>query len=137
MEKHPQQPVTGHEVRDARVRPIVLTGVGLAIGAAIVCVLVYGIFAYLAAHPTSTARSNPLAATAPQFPPAPRLEEHPAVQLQDLRTKEDSVLSSYGWSDKQAGIVRVPVDRAMELMLQRGFPVREEAKSTRREAHKK
>ncbi len=114
-----------------------LSGAGLVIGAAFVCVLVYGIFVYLAAHPTSTAPSNPMSATAPQVPPAARLEEHPAVQFQDLRTKEDSVLLTYGWSDRQAGTVRVPIDRAMELMLQRGFPTRQEATSARREAQKK
>jgi hypothetical protein len=128
MKQPPQHTTPGHEVADARVRPIVLTGVGLAVGAAIVCLIVYGIFRYLTEHPSATAPSNPMAATQPQFPPEPRIEEHPAIEFHDLHAKEDSILSTYGWSDKQAGVVRIPVDRAMELMLQRGFPTRKEAK---------
>jgi hypothetical protein len=59
-----------------------------------------------------------------QFPPAPRVEEHPAVEIQELHAKEDSLLSTYGWTDKMAGVVRIPIDRAIDLELQRGFPVR-------------
>jgi len=36
------------------------------------------------------------------------------------------VLSTYGWTDKNAGVVRIPIDRAMELQLERGFPTRKE-----------
>src|ERR1700676_32586 len=99
----------GHETQDASVRAIVLTGVGLAIGAAIVILIVYGIFRYLADHPITTAPANPMAETDRQmFPPTPRIEEHPAIEVKDLRSQEDRILSTYGWTDKKAGIVRIP-----------------------------
>jgi hypothetical protein len=124
---HAHEPVTGHETRDASVRAVVITLGFLAFGAAIVCGLVYGIFWYLADHPLSVAAPNPLAETEKQqFPPAPRIQEHPAIDLQDLRGQEDKILSTYGWTNKNAGIVRVPIDRAMELQLRRGFPTRKE-----------
>jgi|SRR5580700_3083504 hypothetical protein len=117
-----------HETEDANVRAIVITGVALAIGAAIVFVIVHWIFQYLADHPLTTARPNPMAETdRQQFPPAPRLEEHPAIELKDLHSQEDRILSTYGWTDKTGGVVRIPIDRAMELQLQRGFPTRKEA----------
>jgi len=65
-----------------------------------------------------------MAVTEPQVPPVPRVEEHPQLELQQLRTQEDQTLSTYGWVDKKEGIVRIPIERAMELQLQRGFPVR-------------
>jgi len=37
--------------------------------------------------------------------------------LLDLRAKEDQMLNSYGIADKAAGTVRLPVSRAMELVL--------------------
>jgi hypothetical protein len=118
----------GHETEDANVRAVVLTGAALAIGTAIVILIVYGIFRYLADHPITTAPTNPMAETdRQQFPPAPRIEEHPAIEVKDLRSQEDRILSTYGWTDKKAGIVRVPLDRAMELQLQKGFPTRKEA----------
>lgn len=112
----------GHENSDASVRMVVVVLAFLAAGAAVVFFIVFGIFSYLANHPLSTAAPNPMAETATQqFPPAPRLQVHPTIELQDLRSQEDKILSTYGWTNKNAGIVRVPIDRAMDLALQRGF----------------
>jgi hypothetical protein len=122
MQKH----AAGHETRDAGVLPIVLTGAGLAVAVAIVGLLVYGIFQYLGAHPATSIRSNPMSAEDSQIPPAPRIEEHPAIEIQQLHSQEDQILSTYGWADKKAGVVRIPIERAMELQLERGFPTRKE-----------
>lgn len=113
----------GHENSDASVRLVVVVLAFLAGGTACVCFLVYGIFRYLADNPLSTAPPNPMANTSPQqqFPPAPRLQIHASTDLRDLNAQEDQLLSTYGWTDKNAGIVRVPIDRAMDLALERGF----------------
>jgi hypothetical protein len=117
----------GHETDTGDVRAIGLTGVSLAIGIGIVLLLVYGMFQYLKHRPIVITPENPLAETdRQQFPPAPRIEEQPFMELRELRSQEESVLSTYGWMDKKAGIVRIPIDRAIVLQLQRGFPVRRE-----------
>ncbi len=59
-----------------------------------------------------------------QLPPAPRLQTNPRQDLRDLRAQEDAILDSYGWVDKNAGIVRIPIDEAMRLTLERGLPSR-------------
>ena len=69
-----------------------------------------------------------------QFPPTPRIETHPAMEMTDLRSQEDQLLTTYGWTNKNAGIVRIPIDRAMEMELQQGFPTKpagNEAKAKR------
>ena len=38
--------------------------------------------------------------------------------------KEERTLYSYGWVDERAGIVRIPIERAMDLLVQRGLPLR-------------
>lgn len=117
--------VTGHETSDASVRPVVYTMLGLAVGAALAIMLVYGIFWYLADHPLRTAPPNPLAAgEQQQIPPTPRIDAHPAAELKDVQAYENKILDTYGWTDKQQGIVRIPIDRAMELQLQKGFPTK-------------
>jgi hypothetical protein len=58
------------------------------------------------------------------LPPPPRLQVNPAEDLKAYHAEEDAILRSYGWADKSAGVVRIPIERAMELSLQRGFPVR-------------
>src|SRR5579862_6192643 len=116
---------SGHETKDASVLGIVYTGVGLAVGSALVYLIVYGVFQYLAGHPVTTAPSNPMAETDRQeFPQPPRIEEHPAIEIKALRTEEDQILNTYGWTDKKAGVVRIPLNRAIELQLERGFPTR-------------
>lgn len=118
-------PAVGHEESDASVRTVVITLACLAVGAMMVGLLVYGIFWYLADHPLSSPRPNPFAETeAQQMPPQPRIEEHPAIEIQELHSQEDKILTTYGWTDKDKGIVRVPIDRAMELKLQQGFPTK-------------
>jgi hypothetical protein len=54
--------------------------------------------------------------------PAPRLEADAARTLADLRAREDELLNGIGWVDRPAGIVRIPIDRAMTLVLERGLP---------------
>jgi hypothetical protein len=55
--------------------------------------------------------------------PSPQLEEDERGQLNGILLKQDETLYSYGWVDEKAGIVRIPIDRAMDLLVQRGLPV--------------
>ena len=54
-------------------------------------------------------------------PPAPALEIHPRVTLHSLRAREDAVLHSYGWIDRDRHIVRIPIERATQLLAERGL----------------
>jgi hypothetical protein len=58
--------------------------------------------------------------------PAPQLEIDERTQLDSVRLREEQTLASYGYVDQQAGTVRIPIERAMELIAQRGLPARAE-----------
>lgn len=58
--------------------------------------------------------------------PEPRLETNEATEINAFRRKEEEALRSYAWIDKDAGTVRIPIDRAMLLIAERGLPVRSE-----------
>ena len=62
-------------------------------------------------------------------PPEPRLQKDPAMDLQQFRAGEEAVLHSYGWVDPEKGIVRIPVERAMELVAKEGLPSRNDGRS--------
>ena len=62
--------------------------------------------------------------------PSPRLEEDERGQLDGIRTNEDRTLYTYGWLDEKAGTVHIPIERAMDLLVERGLPVRASAGST-------
>ncbi len=64
---------------------------------------------------------SPLA-TLPVAPPAPRLQATPLADYQAHRAREDERLATYGWIDRERGIARIPIDRAMKLLVQRGEP---------------
>ena len=51
--------------------------------------------------------------------PAPRLQTDPHADLAQLRAREQAQLDGYGWVDRGAGTVHIPIDRAMELFVQR------------------
>jgi hypothetical protein len=103
--------------------------IGLILTAIFSAGLVLGIFQYLlhreGGSPASRIESP--AQDARQLPPEPRLEETPATDLKEMRAAEDQVLTNYSWLDKDNGIVRLPIDRAMELIAQRGLPTRKDA----------
>ena len=54
--------------------------------------------------------------------PQPRLERNERVEINDFRLREEQTLNSYGWVDEKAGVVRIPIERAMQLVAQRGLP---------------
>lgn len=55
---------------------------------------------------------------------SPHLQVDPHDDLVALRAREDTELNSYGWVDRSNGIVRLPIERAMDWLLERGLPVR-------------
>ena len=56
--------------------------------------------------------------------PRPLLEDDERNELTNFRTQEDEQLNSYGWVDQKAGLAHIPIERAMQLVAQRGLPVR-------------
>jgi hypothetical protein len=55
-------------------------------------------------------------------PPGPNLQVDPRQQLLDLRADEESILTTYGWIDETHGMTRVPIDRAIDLLVEQGLP---------------
>ena len=66
-------------------------------------------------------------APAAQNPPSSDrsvLEVKPGEDLKTVRAQEDAILKSYAWADPDKGIVRIPIDRAIEIVAARGLPAR-------------
>jgi hypothetical protein len=117
-----------HEESDINVRAILGTGAALIVLAVVIGAVVWALFAFLSNREAQGAMTEfPLASgQAQRLPPEPRLQTDPREDLRALRQSEDNALQSYGWIDKDAGVVRIPIDQAMKLTLERGLPVRAE-----------
>jgi hypothetical protein len=116
----------GHERRDIDARPIVGASVALAVVITLVAIGMRLVFHHYAAREAATSQpANPLAVEAGrQLPPEPRLQTAPIDDIQKLREHERSILDTYGWVDREHGVVRVPIDRAIDLLAERGLPAR-------------
>jgi hypothetical protein len=63
-------------------------------------------------------------ATERELPPSPRLQVQPHLELKDYCAQQEAQVTTYGWVDQRAGVVRIPIDRAMDAQLARGLPSR-------------
>ena len=122
-ERHPQHGEEGYEHADANVRRLYEFGASLAILIIVVmCAMVYT-YDFFAKHESLGPPASPFE-NQRELPPQPRLQPHPATDLKRYCELEQQQLSTYGWMDQQTGVVRVPVDRAMDMVLQKGLPAR-------------
>lgn len=109
----------GYELADIRsARPIWLF---------VVAVFGLLIFAYLlgvvlVSIPGAQVRdaSHAVDVNSPQAPPGPRIEGDPTVDGERIVREATERLESYGWVNQRQGIAHVPIERAMELLLEKG-----------------
>ena len=112
-----------HETRDINTRAVACFGLALVVGAIAIHVMLAGMFHRLDERRPTGAAANRIAIDAPKMqPPEPRLQTDPARDFTKFREREDALLHSYGWVDRAAGVVRIPIERAMDLIAQRGLP---------------
>ena len=126
-DEHGAPPLQGHEERDVHYGNVMTMAV-VVIGLLFFGLLLsWGMYALATRH-TAQPGTTPVTTIVPEsFPPAPRVQTDPHADLLRLRAAEDSVLQSYGWVNRDSGQVRVPIRRAMDLILKKGLPVREGA----------
>ncbi len=119
-----EPPHIDREIDARTVRRFALFVLGL-IGVAIL--LIWGVGSLVkkelpkqdpAPPPLEAARENPL-------PPEPRLQQAPPKDMQEFRAREDAVLKGYAWVDKEKGEAQIPIDRAIDLVVAKGLPVKE------------
>jgi hypothetical protein len=129
LEYGPNPPGAQYEHTDIDVAVGYKFALWLAVSMVISIFIVYGTFWFFDNQERAAnvaAQKYPLAVGQVKAPPAPNLQTQPFRDIYSLRQDEAQKLSSYGWVDKEGGFARIPIDRAMEVMLQRGFPARAE-----------
>lgn len=119
----------GYELRDVNFRPVILAALGLTVVVVLVVLGMWVLYGSLAAREARrTPPANPLAAeNARELPPFPRLQTEPIDDLHRLREAEDRILTTYDWADKKKRVVRIPIKRAMDLLVARGIQPKPEA----------
>lgn len=121
-----------HEHRDINVRAIFGFLITLTVVAFVVQVGLWGMFKYLRGSYTALdPEPNPMLSGQRRPPeadpirdfPQPRLQADAVRDLNKMRQAEDAILHGPPvWLDEQAGVVRIPIEQAMKLTLERGLP---------------
>jgi hypothetical protein len=129
--KHGQE---GFERQDLTAQGVFAFLISLAVGGVLVYFVVWGLYEFMDARQRSQqppqgplvkqVETDTRVVSADEITkfPQPRLERNERVEINDFRLKEEQTLNSYGWVDEKAGVVRIPIDRAMQLIAQRGLP---------------
>jgi len=122
---HPaHRPAAGHELRDLSPGNIALFGAALAAIIGVALLATYALFHfYLVGVTRSQPSPSPLSyGRGPT--PEPRLGVKAGDELAAMRKQESEILNTYGWVDRDRGVVRIPIERAIEMIARRGLPAR-------------
>lgn len=120
-----------HSVRfeptDVSTKPVAYSVLALAVFTVLFTIVAHYSFQALAererlASPTTSPIATQYAA---KQPPEPRLQLDPRLDLVAMRAAHDKILGTLAWVDKDAGLVQVPIERAMEMVLAKGLPARQ------------
>jgi hypothetical protein len=115
-------PGSSYEHTDANVWLIVKFMIWLAVSAVVIYFGLGLMFQLLIYRSTVVERPYPLAVGHEgHLPPAPRLQQFPRNELYEFRIREENLLQRYGWMNKDAGIVHIPIEEAMRLTVERGL----------------
>jgi hypothetical protein len=118
---HPEPHRVGHETTDVNIWAIGKFGVALVIITLLSIGLLIGVFRYFQERQEdrTTADVKPTAI----FPQPQVLQDEPK-NLANFRAQQEKDVTGYGWVDQSKGVVRIPVDQAIDLLLKKGVPVR-------------
>ena len=116
----------GHEISEVQSKPILAFLILLAVFSAFCFGIIVVYFKFLAADAAKhSPRPSPLITQgAARVPPEPRLQTNAWGDWDSYKADQDRQLGQYAWADKDSLTVRMPIERAMEIMLQRGLPHR-------------
>ena len=119
-------PGAGYEHTDANIWVIVKFAIWLVVSAVIIHVgVVFMFWLFVEQRQTVGEPQFPLAAGSQlRLPAQPRLQRFPANEAYDFRRQDATALETYGWLDRGAGTVRIPIAEAMRLTVERGLPFR-------------
>lgn len=113
----------GYEKRDANAKGLLLFAFWMAVVLAVTLVGMRLAFdAFKKAEPLGPPAS-PIV-TEQIHVPKPLLQVQPHLELWDYCAAQQKEVNTYAWVDRPSGVVRIPIDRAMELVLERGLPTR-------------
>lgn len=106
-----------HESQEPDLRGVLVAGAVVSSAIVLAVVVGLGLVALFSGfeRPLARAQHNPM--------PQPRLQPHPLLDREHYEEEQRARLSGYQWVDRSAGIVRIPIDRAMQILAGQHRPI--------------
>lgn len=123
MENKGEKPNPGYETREVSSKYLAISAIVLFLVLVLVLIGMRAMFSYLAVHQPPGPPASPIT-NARELPPQPQLQVGGRAQLREYLAGQRAELTSYGWVDRNAGTVRIPIAEAMKLLLKKGLPIR-------------
>lgn len=117
----------GYETHDANAGAVFAFLVILGIVLVVVSLVCWGMFRYFSGHDANRSATDSPFADTRQLPLGPQLQVNPREDWLKYRDEQEKSLETYEWVNRSAGIVRVPIEKAMELLVKKGVPVQGES----------
>jgi hypothetical protein len=124
---HSHSPAPGpvnHEVTDVNLTGVTRIAIASLIVLAVILAAVYGMMRGFEWNASDTRELPALSAYTPgtdrlpQVPATLLLQPDEPGALRQLRSEETKILEHYAWVDKGQGVVRIPIEKAMELIVE-------------------
>lgn len=126
-----------YETRDANTTGVLTFLVALGTIIVLVSVSCYFLFRYYSAHAQNRAATESPFADTRQVPFGPQLQVYPREDWLKFREEQQKSLETLDWANRSAGIARVPIEEAMDMLVKKGVPVQSEPPAPPDEAGKK
>jgi hypothetical protein len=117
----PESIATGYELADVKARPLVYSTIGVFIVLFLSFALIAGMLVIAGNSPGDLSNTLDPTEVAVQLPPEPRLEQNPDLDGTRIVLEANERLETYGWVQQGDGLAHIPVERSMELLLERGI----------------
>ena len=114
----------GHEGRDASTRGLFIFFVSMAGALLLIGFLLVWLFGFFARTSKPAPVINQPFSNLRPLPAAPLLQPQPSLDHEEYMKSQQQFLQSYRWIDRQNGVVRIPIEQAMKLLLKQGLPSR-------------
>jgi hypothetical protein len=118
----PNPPPPAYETRDANTKGVLGFLVVLFVVINLILLGTWRLFRHFSVADLPPASASAFA-NVRQLPSSPELQVHAREEFLKIYAEQQKALSNYAWEDRQAGTVRIPIDRAMDLLLEKGLPV--------------
>jgi hypothetical protein len=116
-------PSPGYETHDANTTGVFRFLIALAIVLVASGLVCWGMFRVFTAHMMTPAATDSPFADTRQLPLGPQLQVNPREDYLRFREDQQKSLETLAWENRSAGIARVPIEEAMELLVKKGVPV--------------